>query len=174
MVCTLKIKVQFCNAISCYYERLVLERLGLILQSLVGIFKTGSHITIFYDGSPQLLPSFFKGRSSSNKGHAVRASIKAFLAALSGRPPAGARRERRLARCSAHRGTQWATIAQNVKKPPLRLNVIDFIFLVLMYAYGSLGVLLVPKSHDTLGRIIQIYKICGENKVHFAPFIRYH
>ena len=40
--------------------------------------------------------------------------------------------------------------------------------LVVMYPYGSLGVPLVPKSHDTLqciGRIIQIYKtswICGE------------
>ena len=68
----------------------------------------------------------------------MRASIKAFLAALSGRPPAGARRERRLARCSAHRGTQWATIAQNVKKPPLRVKVIDFKLFGLMYPYAEL------------------------------------
>ena len=94
----------------------------------------------------------------------MRASIKAFLAALSGRPPAGARRERRLARCSAHRGTQWATIAQNVKKPPLRVNVKLF---GLMSPLGS-------KKSRYIGRIIQIHKILGEKKGAFAPFLRFH
>ena len=52
-------------------------------------------------------------------------------------------------------GTLWARIAENVKKPSLTVNVIDLNFLVLMYPHGSLGVPLVPKSHDTLVAIFR-------------------
>ena len=57
--------------------------------------------------------------------------------------------------CNARHGlsrhlTLWTRIAQNVKKPSLTVNVINFRFFVIMYPliypYGSLA----PKSHDAL------------------------
>ena len=72
-------------------------------------------------------------------------------------------------------GALWARIAQNVKKPPLNVNAIDFdFFFVLMYPYGSLGVPLVPKSHDVLVELFRFTRYVERNKVHFAPFLRFH
>ena len=71
-------------------------------------------------------------------------------------------------------GTLWARIAQNIKKPSLTVNVINFDFLVLMYPYVSLGVPLVPKSHDTLVELFRFTRYVERNKVHFAPFLRFH
>ena len=64
----------------------------------------------------------------------------------------------------------WARIAQNVKKPSHTVNVIGFyLFFVLMYPNKSLGVPLVPKSHDTLAVYSGLQDV-ERNKVHFAPF----
>ena len=65
----------------------------------------------------------------------------------------------------------WARIAQNVKKPPLIVNVIDF------DSFGfnvSMWVPLVPKSHDTLVELFRFTRYVERNKVHFAPFLRFH
>ena len=70
-------------------------------------------------------------------------------------------------------GALWAGIAQNVKKPPLTVKVI-LNFLVLMYPYGSLGVPLFPKSHDTLVELLRFTKYVERNKVHYAPLLRFH
>ena len=47
-------------------------------------------------------------------------------------------------------------------------------FLVLMYPYGSLWVPLVSKSHDTLVELFRFARYVERNKVHFAPFLRFH
>ena len=61
------------------------------------------------------------------------------------------------------------------KETPLTVNVIDFdFFFVLMYPYGSFGVPLVPKSHDTLVEFFRFTRYVESNKVHFAPFLRFH
>ena len=67
-------------------------------------------------------------------------------------------------------GALWARIAQDVKKPPLRVNVFNFEFLVLMYPYGSLGVPLVPKSHDTLVELFRFTRYWERHKVHLLQF----
>ena len=72
---------------------------------------------------------------------------------------------------------RWARIAQNVRKPSQTVNVIyfDFFgFLKCMYPYGSLGVPLVPKSHDELVELFRFTRYVERNKVHFAPFLRFH
>ena len=62
-----------------------------------------------------------------------------------------------LIEASSSGGALWARIAQNVKKPSLTVNDIDFEFLgFFMYPYGSLEVPLVPKSHNTL---VELFKI---------------
>ena len=64
-------------------------------------------------------------------------------------------------------------LRENVKKPPLTVNVINFdFFLVLMYPYGSFGVPLVPRSHDILVELFRFTRHVERNKVHFAPFLR--
>ena len=68
----------------------------------------------------------------------------------------------------------WARIAHDVKKPPLTVNVIDFDFFGLMHSYEVLGVPLVPKSHDTLEELFRFKRYVERNKVHFAPFLRFH
>jgi hypothetical protein len=58
--------------------------------------------------------------------------------------------------------------AHYVKKPPIKVNVIDFEFFGFNVIHmGPLRVPLVPKSHDTLV-IIQIHKICGEEQGAFC------
>jgi hypothetical protein len=68
----------------------------------------------------------------------------------------------------------WARIAQNVKKPPLTVNVIDFEFFGFNVSYWYLGVPLVPKSHDTLVELFRFTRYLERNKLNFAPFIRFH
>ena len=62
----------------------------------------------------------------------------------------------------------WARIAQNVKKPPLTVNVIDFEFfdfnVSIWVPWNPLG----PKKSLYIGRIIQIDKICGEKQSAFC------
>ena len=43
-----------------------------------------------------------------------------------------------------------------------------------MYPYGSLGVPLVPKSYDTSVELFIFTRYVERNKVHFAPFLRFH
>ena len=61
-------------------------------------------------------------------------------------------------------GTLWARIAQNVKKPPLTVNVINFEFfgfnVSIWVPWSPLG----PKKSWYIVRIIQIHKICGEKQ----------
>ena len=64
---------------------------------------------------------------------------------------------------------------QKCKETPLSewmSSILDF--LVLMYLYGSLGVPLVPKSHDTLLELFKFTRYVEGTKVHFAPFLRFH
>ena len=68
--------------------------------------------------------------------------------------------------------TPWARIAKNVKKPQGMLSILNF--LVLMYPYGSVGVLLVPKSHNTFVELFRFTRYVERNKVHFAQFLRFH
>ena len=73
-------------------------------------------------------------------------------------------------------GALWARIVQNVKKHPLTVNVEDvedFKFFG-FYSYGSLGVPLVPKSHDILVELFRFTRYVERNKVCFAPFLRFH
>ena len=71
------------------------------------------------------------------------------------------------------RGTLWARIVQNVKKPPLRVNVINFeVFdfnVSIWVSWSPLG----PKSHDTLVELFRFTRYLERNKVHFAPFLRF-
>ena len=57
------------------------------------------------------------------------------------------------------------------KETPSHMLAI-LIFLVLMYPYVSLGVPLVPKSHDTLVEIFRVTRYMERNKVHFSQFLR--
>ena len=81
--------------------------------------------------------------------------------------------------CNARHGlsrhlTLWTRIAQNVKKPSLTVNVINFRFFCHNVSTNlSIWVSCTKKSW-CIGRIIQIPNICGKNKVHFAPFLRFH
>ena len=58
------------------------------------------------------------------------------------------------------------------KETPLVLSIL--IFLVWMYPYGSFGVPLIPKSHDTLAELFRFTGYMERNKVHFAPYLRFH
>ena len=72
-------------------------------------------------------------------------------------------------------GALRAKIDQKVKKPPLRVNDINFdFFFVFMYPYGSLGIPSVPKSRDALVESFRFTRYVERNKVHFAPFLRFH
>ena len=74
-------------------------------------------------------------------------------------------------RLPAGRAALWARITQNVKKPSL---TVILNFLVLMNPFESLGIPLVPKSHDTLLELFRFTRYVKRNKVHFAPFLRFH
>ena len=67
----------------------------------------------------------------------------------------------------------WASIAQNVKKPPLTVNVIDFDFfgfnVSIWVPWSTLG----PKPYGTLVELFRFTRYVERNKVHFAPFLRF-
>ena len=69
-------------------------------------------------------------------------------------------------------GALWARIAQNVKKPPLTVNNIDFeIFgfnVSIWVPWSPLG----AKKSCYIGRIIQIHKICGEKQGAFCSIFK--
>jgi hypothetical protein len=70
--------------------------------------------------------------------------------------------------------TLWTRIAQDVKKPPLTVNVTNFESFDFNVSIWVLGVPLVPKSHDTLVELFRFTRYVERNKVHFAPFLRFH
>ena len=69
------------------------------------------------------------------------------------------------------RGAPWARFTQNVKKPPLTVNIIGFDFfgfnISIWVPWSHLG----PKKSWYNGTIIKIHK---RNKAQFAPCLRYH
>jgi hypothetical protein len=66
--------------------------------------------------------------------------------------------------------TLWARITQNVKKPPLKVNVIDFEFFGFNVSKWVFGVPLVPKSHDTLVELFRFIRYWERKKVHLLHF----
>jgi hypothetical protein len=74
--------------------------------------------------------------------------------------------------CYVVRSKQW--IAQNVKKPPVTVSVIDFEFFGFNESIWVSKSPLGPKSHDTLEVLFRFRRYVEKNKVHFAPFLRFH
>ena len=67
----------------------------------------------------------------------------------------------------------WARIAQNVKKLPLTVNVIDFEFFVLNVPEWVPWSPLDPKCYNTLVELFRFTEYVEKNKMHIAPFLKF-